>query len=180
MFKMQVPQEIIDYCTQQTEQHNFGQRSTANGTKEQQRTGLIGQSMVMALFGAGQVSGEDGCDGGLDVLYAGRRIDVKTMGRTTSVQPHYTNNFLALQAAYKTDAYVFCSYNKNNCELTVCGWVTKDELAARRRFYPKGTIRQRSDGTTFETFADLYEIDNCNLHDVGTPYDLLYQLKSCG
>jgi len=176
MFTMAVLQEIIDYCTAQAQRYNFGLRYTANGTKEQQLTGLIGQSVVMTWFGAGLISGEDGCDGGLDVLYAGRRIDVKTMGRTTAVKPYYTNNFLALQADYKTDVYIFCSYNKLKAELTVCGWVTKQELAAARRYYPRGTLRQRSDGTTFTTFADLYEIDNCALHDVTGVTDLLVQL----
>ena len=78
MFKVKVSDAIIQHCMRQVEIHNFGQRYTANGTKEQQLTGIIGQSVIMQLFGLPLVDGNSGFDGGVDITYNGITIDVKT------------------------------------------------------------------------------------------------------
>lgn len=178
MFTVAVSAQILDHCKNMVQQHNFGQRKLANGTPEQQLTGIIGQSVVMDLFGLGYVNGADGCDNGVDLLYNNKKIDVKTMGRTTYARKNYTNNFLKLQDYFKTDIYFFCSYHKLKNELTVCGWITKDDFKNKRRFYPKGSIRTRFDNTTFTTFADLYEIDNYQLNNVNSINDLKSQLNA--
>ena len=178
MFKVKVNQDIIEYCKNQVDKYNFGKRSSANGNKEQQLTGIIGQSVVMNLFGLGNVNGEDGFDDGVDILYNNKKIDVKTMGRKSDVKQNYTNNFLKLQDHYSTEIYIFCSYHKTKEELTICGWIDKTDFINKRRYYPKGTERKRFDGTTFETFADLYEIDNKDLNQVNNIDELKQQLKS--
>tara|TARA_R100000152_G_C6781941_1_gene217701 strand:+ start:8211 stop:9038 length:828 start_codon:yes stop_codon:yes gene_type:complete len=178
MFKVKVNQDIIEYCKNQVDKYNFGKRSSANGNKEQQLTGIIGQSVVMNLFGLGNVNGEDGFDDGVDILYNNKKIDVKTMGRKSDVKQNYTNNFLKLQDHYSTEIYIFCSYHKTKEELTICGWINKTDFINKRRYYPKGTERKRFDGTTFETFADLYEIDNKDLNQVNNIDELKQQLKS--
>jgi hypothetical protein len=178
MFKIKVSERIIQHCKLQVENHNFGQRIQANGTQEQQLTGIIGQSVVMNLFDLDLVNGQSGFDDGIDIEFAGFKIDVKTMGRTTDVRRNYTNNFLKLQDYFSTDIYIYCSYNKTNSELTVCGWIDKPTFIKRRKYYPKGTIRTRSDGSTFPTFSDLYEIDIVDLNDVQDANDLKSQLLS--
>jgi hypothetical protein len=176
MFTVAVEDTLIEHCKCVLTKHNFGKRFTANGTKEQQLTGIIGQSVVMAFFNMGHVDGASGCDEGVDLVYNNKTIDIKTMGRTTSVKPGYTNNFLKLQDYFKTDVYIFCSYNKKKKVLTICGWISKDDFIQKRRFYPKGSIRTRFDKTTFTTFADLYEIDNKDLNNVNSISDLKRQL----
>ena len=175
MFSIKVKPEIIRHCEEQIKKYNFGQRSVANGTPDQQLTGIIGQSVIMDLFGLGLIDGSTGFDGGVDIVYEGVRIDVKTMGRTTDVRENYVNNFIALQKSFDIDIYVFCSYNKTKSELTVCGWTTKADFLEKAHFFPKGSTRTRSDGTTFETFADLYEIANKDLVNV----DSIDELKAC-
>lgn len=176
MFTVVVEHTLIEHCKTVLAKHNFGKRFTANGTKEQQLTGIIGQSIVMDFFDKGFVDGLSGFDEGVDLVFNNKTIDVKTMGRTTSVKPGYTNNFLKLQDYFKTDIYIFCSYNKKKQVLTICGWISKEDFIQKRRFYPKGSIRTRFDGTTFTTFADLYEIDNTNLNNVNSITDLKKQL----
>jgi len=168
VFVIKVKEELIDYCEEQISKYNFGKRSLANGTPEQQLTGVIGQSVVMELFGFGKVDGSQGFDEGVDLVFNNKKIDVKTMGRTTTVKPYYTNNFLKLQDYFETDIYIFCSYNKRKKELTVCGWITKEDFILKRRFYKQGSIRTRSDGSTFKTFSDLYELDNIDLNQVNS------------
>jgi len=176
MFKIKVSERIIQHCKVQVENYDFGQRNQANGTQEQQLTGIIGQSVVMSLFDLDLVNGESGFDDGTDIEFAGFKIDVKTMGRTTDVRRSYTNNFLKLQDYFGTEIYIFCSYNKTNFELTVCGWIDKQTFVNKRKYFPRGTTRTRSDGSTFKTFSDLYEIDIVDLNDVQDSNDLKNQI----
>ncbi len=177
MFKVKVTDEVIKHCEEQIAQHNFGQRNQANGTPEQQLTGIIGQSVVMNLFGLGNVDGADGFDDGIDLVFNNKKIDVKTMGRTTDVRSDYTNNFLELQDYFQTEVYIFCSYHKTKQEVTVCGWMGKADFVAKRKFFRKGEYRTRADGSRFRTFANLYEIDMVDLKDVSDIEDLKRQLN---
>ena len=165
MIIVKVRQEIIEHCTDQIKKYDFGKRFSANGNKEQQLTGIIGQSVVSELLGFGLVDGSSGFDDGSDVNMYNLSIDIKTMGRTTDVRPTYTNNFLKLQDYFNTDVYIFCSFHKVKKEITICGWIDKINFKNKRRFYKKGSVRKRFDGTSFKTFADLYEIDIKDLNN---------------
>ena len=177
---LNIPSNLKLQCWDYLSKNNMGNRHSANGNKEQQLTGIIGQCVVMELFQLEYINGKDGFDNGIDIVYTNIfgsiSLDVKTMGRTTSVKPNYTNNFIALQDYFNPEGYIFCSYNKLNKVLTICGWITKQEFINKRRLYPKGTIRERSNGTTFETKADLYEIDVIDLNDIMDELDLKKQL----
>ena len=172
MFKIKVKDELIQYCKKQVEKYNFGQRGIADGNKEEQFVGCVGESVVREFFGLEWVDGSKGFDGGKDIEYEGIKIDVKTMGRTTDVKPYYVNNFIGLQKNYEVDIYIFTSFNKEKKELTICGWLPKKELFEKASFYKKGTKRYRSDGTYFKTKADLYEISNSKLYDVNSIEEL--------
>ena len=177
MFKVKVKDEIIQHCQKQVDTYNFGRRYTANGTKEQQLTGIIGQCVVMEMFGQGYIDGSTGCDGGTDISVMGCSIDVKTMGRSSEVRYDYVSNYMAIQKQFNTDLFIFCSYHKVKRELTICGWISKADLLKRATLYPKGTIRYRSDGTSFPTYADLYEIRNDKLNDVNSPEMLKREIE---
>ncbi len=178
MFTIKITNELFEHCQKLVKTHNFGNRYTANGNQEQQLTGIIGQSVIMNAFGLGFVDGKNCFDNGVDLSIEGKKVDVKTMGRTTDAKRNYTNNFLKLQDYFETQVYVFCSYHKVKKEVTVCGWIDKAGFVANRKLFPKGTIRNRYDGTTFTTFADLYEIDSIDLNDAHDFDDLKQQLKA--
>lgn len=178
MFIIKVDTPLLEHCQQLVQTHNFGNRYTANGNQEQQLTGIIGQSAVMQAFGLDWVDGKGGFDHGVDLMIHSKKIDVKTMGRTTDVKRNYTNNFLKLQDRYNTEIYIFCSYHKLKKEVTVCGWIDKSNFSTNRKLSPKGTTRNRTDGTTFSTFSDLYEIDNVHLNDVHSVEDLGLQIAN--
>ena len=107
--------------------NNIGNRSKANGSKEEQFVGLLGEISVKKYFNINHKY-ENGFDGGFDFIYKGRKFDVKTMGRNVDPKPYYVNNFITYQLDYDCDAYIFCSLNKKTNKLSVCGWLTKDEL----------------------------------------------------
>jgi len=73
---------------------------------------------------------------------------------------------------YQTDVLLFCSFDKLNRILTICGWITKEAFLQRAAYYPAGTERTRGDGTVFVARADLYEIRNSELHRPKGPADL--------
>ena len=177
MFKIKVSNKIIAYALELVQEHNFGNRGFADGNAAEQLTGIIGQCTIQTMFHVDLITGEEGFDHGEDLEFSGLFIDVKTMGRTTDVKDYYVNNFIALQKGFPTDVFIFCSYVENKKELTVCGWLPKNEVEEKAAFYKKGTRRYRSDKTWFRTKADLYEIPNKKLSTVKSPDDLKQQLK---
>ena len=174
--KVKIKPEIIEHCKYQIKKYNFGKRSEHNGTKKQQYFGIIGQSIIMDFFGLGYVDGSSGFDGGIDLTYKGKTYDVKTMGRKVDIKDDYVNNFLKVQEDYNVDGYIFCSINELKKELTVCGWITKDNFIKNRKFYKKDELRYRNDGSSFPVKADLYEISNNDLNFVNSILDFKMQL----
>ena len=163
MFKLKIKSSIKAYSKDLLTKYNFGKRGNADGSLEEQLTGLIGQNTILDALNFPLITGKEGFDGGFDLILFGKKVDIKTMGRTTDVRDYYVNNFIGLQKNYKTDLYIFCSLNKLKEELTICGWITKKDLLNKADFYKKGEQRVRSDGSSFKTKADLYEIKNSKL-----------------
>lgn len=177
MFTVKVKDEIIGHCNEQLKQYNFGMRGKADGTPEQQWVGIVGQTVVLDLFGRPWVNGGMGFDGGVDMEFEHLSIDIKTMGRTTRVKPWYVNNFIGLQKDYPAQSYLFTSFNKKSFQLTITGWLPKEVLFKRATFFEKGMVRIRSDGSSFCTFADLYEIENKQLYQIRSLDDLKNQWR---
>lgn len=179
--KIKINDNIIKHCLDLIEKVNFGKRNKANGTKAQQLVGILGQCVVQDLLGLGLIKPGTGFDGGFDIEYfaneeRGLKIDVKTMTRTTDMRDYYVHNFVGLQKDYNNDVYIFCSYNKSNNELTICGWISKEKFLELSNFYPEGSTRTRADGTQFKTFADLYEIKNTDLNPINNIEELTNNL----
>ena len=177
MFDIYVSSEIISYVENLIQNYNFGQRGFADGNSEEQKTGIIGQTVVQELFNKGRPSGGGGFDNGIDFVFDDKKIDVKTMGRTVKPEMNFVNNFIGLQKDYKTDIIIFCSFNKNNNQLTICGWITKNNFFNKAKLYPQGTKRFRRDGTFFFTKADLYELENKDLNQVNSGIELIRNIK---
>tara|TARA_R110002124_G_scaffold2018_1_gene13218 strand:+ start:42 stop:542 length:501 start_codon:yes stop_codon:yes gene_type:complete len=159
---LKIPKELKVKCWDFLKKNNLGNRLEANGNKEQQFVGLIGEIMVVNLFGL-EYKFSQGFDGGFDFIYKGKKIDVKTMGRTVDPKPYFVNNFIAFQKDFNCDYYIFTSLNKKTNELTICGYLSKEDLLKKSTLYKKGTKRTRTNGTSFVLKADTYEIENFNL-----------------
>jgi len=176
MFKLFVDNGIISFVEGLLQKYNFGQRGFADGNWQEQRTGLIGQTLIQEKFGCGRPNGSIGFDGGEDFKYCNKIIDVKTMGRKVDPKPDYVNNFIGLQKNYPSDILIFCSYNKISSNLTVCGWTTKKDFFNKASFHKQGDKRFRDDGTYFITKADLYEIENYKLNSPNSMEDLISEI----
>lgn len=172
MFDIKITPEQLNYSIGLNNKHNFGNRGKGDGTKSQQLIGLIGQTVVADLLNLKRPSANEGFDGGYDFLIKGRKIDVKTMGRTVSVKPHYVHNFVGYQKIFDVDYYLFCSFNKATKVLSICGIKAKEEFLKKARFYQKGQLRFRDDGTSFPSKAPLYEIKQYDLDPINNIEDI--------
>jgi hypothetical protein len=166
MIIQKVSDALIEHCVNQNKLYNIAQRKTGNGTDENKITGMIGESVVSELLGYNWFDGSKGFDGGFDILFESKKIDVKTMGRTTEVRSNYTNNFLKLQDHFNPDIYFFCSYNKVKKDLTICGWITKKDFQIKRKYFPKGSRRIRDNGQILNFNEDTFEIDIKDLNQI--------------
>mgnify|MGYP006889518734 FL=1 len=88
------------------------------------------------------------------------------MGRTVNMKPYFVHNFIAFQENYNCDIYIFNSLNKKNNKLNICGWIKKEDLLQNSIFYKKGSIRKRSNGTSFKMKTNTYEIKNNQLNNI--------------
>ena len=178
MLKLSIDKNIIDHAVWLVDHVNYGQRGDADGDKKQQVRGMIGQCMVMDILGYDlpQITHEH--DGGIDINYNGLTIDVKTMGRNCDPRPEYVNNLIGLQSHFDVDAYIFCSINRKDITLTICGWIAKNEFLKLAEFTPKDGYRIRSDGTRFQTKANLYELQNNMLNNVNSIDELKIGLNN--
>jgi len=162
---LNVPKELKYNCWEYLSENNLGNRHSANGNKEQQFVGLLGEILTKEFFGLNHIY-SNGFDGGFDFIYKDKKIDVKTMGRTVNVKPYFVHNFIAFQKDFDCDIYIFNSLNKKTNILEICGWVTKEDLISKSNFYKKGDIRIRDDGTTFVMKADTFELENKLLNNI--------------
>jgi len=145
--------------------NNIGNRSKANGSKEEQFVGLLGEILVKKYLKIEHKYSE-GFDGGYDFIYKGKKFDVKTMGRNVNPKEYFVNNFITYQLKYDCDGYIFCSLNKKTNKLSICGWVTKQELKSKGKLFIKGQTRQRTDGSSFSLKAPILEIKNNQLNNI--------------
>lgn len=167
--KLPVEQDLIKLIDTYLLTNNLGSRGVEDGNKRKQQVGLIGELIVHKyLLGAYPDLNEkpDGFDGGFDMEYNGKRIDVKTMERKSYVRPNFVNNFYLLQQAHHADVIVFCSYHAVDNILEICGWVPKNELQTRGIYYAAGTKRIRTDGSSFIFRQNNYEIENKDLMNI--------------
>jgi hypothetical protein len=177
MFTVAATPEQISYAEDLVARHNFGRRGKFDGTSQQQRTGLLGQTVVADLLGAPRPRGDEAPRMGRDFVLFRRRFDVRTMGRHCTPQLHWPNNFVGLQKAKMADVLIFCSLNLDNDQLTVCGWIEGEGFLASAVRMAEGEARTRADGTTFACEAELFELASAYLHQVTSPANLTRSLE---
>ena len=146
--------------------NTIANRGKFDGTKENQLLGLIGEFEVHNYLLGYYPEFKKGFDGGIDIVYKGKTIDVKTMGRNVDIKMEYVNNFYSCQLKYDCDVLIFASINKQDNTFQICGWIDKKNIPRKSIFYEQGEKRYRDDGSYFELEADTYEIYNYNLIDM--------------
>lgn len=151
-------------------------KSKYSGTQLQQAIGFLGETIVCDKLGFLRPAGE-GFNGGFDLDILGQKVDVKTMNRTTQVKENYVHNFLDHQKGHPADCFVFCSYNRVNGILTVCGFISKKDFFRLAVFYKEGELRTRADGKQFPAKGDMYEIQQNQLMPINKIKDIVKYIE---
>ena len=172
--KIKVPASLITSIKEYLKDHNLGNRGIEDGSPRKQEVGLIGELVVHHyLFNnyPNLSDRENGFDGGFDILFKNKKIDVKTMERKSYVRPNFVNNFYIMQQGHDAEIIVFCSYHNIDNVIEICGWLPKPELSTRGIFYAAGTKRIRTDGSSFTFRQDNYEVEVKDLDDIADLMD---------
>lgn len=175
MFDLKINEEQIVDATLYVQNHKLGSRGRFDGNRTNQVVGVVGENMVRELFGFEPMH-EDGFDGGWDIAFGDKKIDVKTVGRNSDVIGDYYSNVVASQMKFAATHFIFTSLNKKTRTLTVVGWISKKDLLKKAEYKRKGDVFKRSNGTSFNLGADGYFIKNSALNQVYSPFELESQL----
>jgi hypothetical protein len=108
---------------------NFGNRSIgANGSKEQQYTGILGETVIYDIVYVNYPSITK--RGSVDIVINGKKIDIKTMGRTVYMKEITFTTLWVIKKNFPNDIYIFNSIVKNETNHSNMWLVTE-----RRIFY---------------------------------------------
>jgi len=172
MLNLPLTNDIRQYAINQVSIKNFGQRSAGfNGNRTQQYTGIVGECAVYKSLGRDLPKYNHGS---LieDIIINDKKVDIKTMGRTVDMRDFYVHNFVGYQKDSANDILLAVSINKNSGNIQICGWLPKTDFLNKAEFFDKGTIRTRSNNTSFTTQAPLYELKNSSLNEINSIEDL--------
>ena len=97
-----------------------------------------------------------------DIIYEGKKIEVKTKRRAVKPQPDYTVNIAATSLHQKPDTYAFLSleyldrdsagHYSDLLNVWLCGYKDANQFFEEAEFWPKGT----PDPPSFKTHRDMY------------------------
>ena len=97
-----------------------------------------------------------------DIIYEGKKIEVKTKRRAVKPQPDYTVNIAATSLHQKPDTYAFLSLEyldrdsagnySDLLNVWLCGYKDANQFFEEAEFWPKGT----PDPPSFKTHRDMY------------------------
>ena len=171
MLKIKLREDLCNFAWDTVNKKNFGNRKAgANGNKEQQYTGILGEAVIYDLVCNKLPTYDE--SGLVDIHINDKKIDIKTMGRTVYMKDFYVHNFVGYQMKFENNIYLFNSIMKKDRMIEICGWMNRLDFLNKASFFDRGTVRTRSDGSTFETKAPLYEIQNKELNEINSVEDL--------
>ena len=78
---------------------------------------------------------------GIDFQINGANVDIKCMGRTCPIEHQWVHNLLESQhhnSQSETDYYIFCSLDKKESVLQICGYVQKKLVDRCAELHKKG------------------------------------------
>lgn len=169
--------EPIMYACWQCHRYNFARRSgeTKNGTYTEQLTGIIAQTILADYLGQPRPNGLDGFDNGKDLMINGAKVDVKCMGRNCYMEHQWVHNLIKDQfdnRLSETDYFLFCSLDKKESVLQVCGYVQKNLIPQCANEYKKGDVRYDDWGNAKELKTDMFEVRQDVLRQINNAGDL--------
>jgi len=158
MFYIEPDKNVTEFTKAVVGETNFGNRGKADGSKEQQYVGILGENMLRDFVGVELNGGGGTHDGGFDIHWYGQKTDIKTVGRSTDPKPHFAVNFYPQQRNADVDRYIFTSLNAISKRLAVCGWMPKVDFFNAAEYLTAGAVRYQDNGKERTNKYAMYEL----------------------
>lgn len=165
MFHVVATDEQRDFAKDFLTKGGLGNRGVFDGDDLKQLFGLIGQVIVSDLLSQPRPVNVQGFDGGHDLIWEGKRYDVKVLiGTVAWKQRSHSHNLYAKQIHYACDGYIFLHYDSSKSVYTICGHILKHDFLNAATFFKGGSTRPRTDGTSMVVREPgMYEIRGTKL-----------------
>jgi len=155
--------EQVRFCRDYLEKGSIGNRGDFDGDELHQLFGLMAQVVISDSLNELRPINTGEFDGGYDIEINGKKYDVKCEIRNVNFRVgEFVHNLVGAQLNYEAEGFIFVSYNKQDGVFEICGYINKEDFKKRSKFYPKGTLRERTNGTQMQVKPEsgLYEIRN--------------------
>ena len=155
MRSLEFSRKMIDQASQWADDLGGIKNSITRG--DGNYAGRLGELALARHLG---VDVEDSKD--YDIIYEGKKIEVKTKRRAVEPKPDYTVNIAATSLHQKPDIYAFLSMEyldrdsggnyTDLLHIWLCGYKNSEQFFEEASFWPKGT----PDPPAFKTHRDMY------------------------
>lgn len=161
--KIEVPKWVDDYVNEYL-QDNLLKYAKKNGTFDQQKKGFISELLTHHYLLGTHKKLQNFFDDGIDFVYKGFNVDVKTGTRLTFIKPNYSALYMVKAMAYKTDIVIFNNYNTTEDIVEICGWIFSKDIERYARRIEENSVRKLDGNKTmiskFENFDINYTLLN--------------------
>lgn len=173
MYNFAIKNEIMEHGWYLVNNNNYGKRDADNGNKTDQLVGIAAQCAIMDLLGYELPPITDKPDNGIDIIYKGIKIDIKTNSYNNKPKNNFIANIFAAQKNYETDVYIFSVLHKFNRTLTITGWIDKSEFFTKAIARKKGDLITTPFGTTYKLRSTDYAVKISELNQVDNLMELI-------
>lgn len=139
---LDVPARWIDEAHEQRVSRDRSRRTFFEGEVDLRAGGDIGEMGVNEWLTSAALGNfewlRDTPDGEPDFILHGRKIEVKTLGRTVPFRRGYSHLVFHEQIDDPADFFFFCSYQRTARKLWLCGGITCEMFRAESVFKRKG------------------------------------------
>jgi len=173
MQSLKFNQKMIDQASQWADDLGGIKNSITNGGGNY--AGRLGELALAKHLGVGVMDHKD-----YDLIYNGKRVEVKTKRRATKPKSNYTVNVAYTSIHQKPDKYAFLSLEYSDRDsggnysdlqhIWLCGYKSAEQFFEESEFWPKGT----PDPPFFKTHRDMYvlTIGELDEHILLEPYQV--------
>ena len=148
VINLEIKDHLKKYAWDLVNKHDFGSGLKRAGKKMMQFRGILGECVICDVMDYPLTTGEKP-DGGIDFINRWNVTwDIKTVGRSSLIQPHYHLNYYADQFNHAADYFLFGSMYKLEL-LQVCGYIPSRDLLKAGKHYAPFEKSPKDDGTNY-------------------------------
>lgn len=163
--KLEVPKSVELYVEDFLKDHLL-RYAKKNGTYDQQKKGFISELVTHHYLLGKYKKLQTNFDDGIDLVYKGFNIDVKTSTRLSFIRPNYSALYMARAMAYKTDIVIFNNYNTTEDIVEICGWIFSKDIERYARRIEENSVRKLDGNKTMISKFDNYDLNYSLLNSI--------------